>query len=186
MKLSQKINAFVSLGRFLSQFSSENSLFIEDIPKNKMFHKDMKEMLQLAKIHNGWFTKENLYFSCKSWSEALSEKNIKQWLSVYTIKEIQSKTVALIMAGNIPLVGFHDFISVLFSGNKVLVKLSSNDKHLLPFLAKYLAEIEPEFDSYIEFTSEKIENFDAVIATGSNNSARYFEYYFGKYPIIIR
>jgi len=90
------------------------------------------------------------------------------------------------MAGNIPLVGFHDFLSVLITGNKVLAKLSSNDTVLLPFLAKKLIEIEPGFAELIEFTEERLSNFDAVIATGSNNTARYFEYYFGKYPSIIR
>jgi len=90
------------------------------------------------------------------------------------------------MAGNIPLVGFHDFLSVLISGNSVLVKLASNDKHFLPLIAKYLEYVEPSFNSKITFTEEKLTNFDAAIATGSNNTARYFDYYFGKYPNIIR
>ena len=90
------------------------------------------------------------------------------------------------MAGNIPLVGFHDFLCVLLSGNKVLAKLSSNDNLILPFLSKILLEQNPELKAYINFTEEKLENFDAVIATGSNNTSRYFEYYFGKYPNIIR
>jgi len=94
--------------------------------------------------------------------------------------------VAIIMAGNIPLVGFHDFLSVLISGHAALVKLSSNDKQMLPLLAKYLEHINPEFKDRITFTEQKLENFDAVIATGSNNTSRYFDYYFGKHPNIIR
>jgi hypothetical protein len=90
------------------------------------------------------------------------------------------------MAGNIPLVGFHDFLSVLISGHSVLVKQSSNDNHLLPFLAKYLEYVEPIFKRNITFTEEKLTNFDAVIATGSNNTARYFEHYFKDKPSIIR
>jgi hypothetical protein len=90
------------------------------------------------------------------------------------------------MAGNIPLVGFHDFLCVLLSGNKVLAKLSSNDKVLLPFLSDYLIKEEPLLAKRIEFTEGKLENFDAVIATGSNNTGRYFEHYFGKRPNIIR
>ncbi len=90
------------------------------------------------------------------------------------------------MAGNIPLVGFHDFISVLISGHDVLVKQSSNDKHLLPFLSKYLKYVEPSLKGKITFTDEKLEGFDAVIATGSDNTARYFEYYFKDKPSIIR
>ena len=92
----------------------------------------------------------------------------------------------IIMAGNIPLVGFHDFLSVLISGHSVLVKQSSNDKHLLPYLTKYLEHVEPQFKGVIKFTEEKLKNFDAVIATGSNNTARYFEYYFKNKPSIIR
>ena len=90
------------------------------------------------------------------------------------------------MAGNIPLVGFHDFLSVLISGHSVVVKQSTSDKHLLPFLAKYLEHVEDGFKGKITFTEEKLSNFDAVIATGSNNTARYFEYYFKDKPNIIR
>ncbi|EDO28989.1 predicted protein [Nematostella vectensis] len=90
------------------------------------------------------------------------------------------------MAGNIPLVGFHDFLSVLITGHSVIAKQSSNDKHLLPFLAKYLEYVEPTLKGAIEFTEEKLTDYDAVIATGSNNTARYFEYYFKGKPSIIR
>jgi hypothetical protein len=90
------------------------------------------------------------------------------------------------MAGNIPLVGFHDFLSVLISGHSVLIKQSSNDKQLLPFLAKYIEYIDPSIKGAITFTDKKLTDFDAIIATGSNNTARYFEYYFGNKPNIIR
>ena len=90
------------------------------------------------------------------------------------------------MAGNIPLVGFHDFLCVLATGHHVLVKQSSNDKHLLPFLAKYLEHVLPDLKGKIKFTEDKLEQFDAVIATGSNNTARYFEFYFKNKPSIIR
>lgn len=186
MQLQQRINAFVSLGKFLGQFASEVPSKKEQITTNDLFFDDMNRQLELARIHNGWFTSENLRFTCDSWSEALSEKSIADWLANYTLPDSSPKTVAIIMAGNIPLVGFHDFLAVLISGNKILIKLSSTDKQLLPFLAKYLIYVEPEFKQYIEITEKKLENFDAVIATGSNNTARYFDYYFGKYPHIIR
>ncbi len=186
MQLEKRIQAFIALGKFISQFTSKEYKIKDGIPFNDSFFEGMKEQILLAKVHNGWFTEENIHFACKSWSDALSEENIKQWLSKYQFRNKSSKTIALIMAGNIPLVGFHDFLSVLISGNKVLVKLSSNDKQLLPFLSKYLIAIESEFKNYISFTEEKLTGFDAVIATGSNNSARYFDYYFGKYPNIIR
>lgn len=146
----------------------------------------VREIIDETKAHNGWFTEENVQFALKSWSEALSEKNIEKWVERYSISEATPKTIGIVMAGNVPLVGFHDFISVLISGNKVLGKLSSNDAVLLPFLAEKLTAIEPGFRDRIAFTEEKLENFDAVIATGSNNTARYFDYYFGKYPNIIR
>jgi hypothetical protein len=142
--------------------------------------------LRKAEAENGWFTQENIRFALQSWKEALSEENLNEWVSNYNMEETHPKTVAVIMAGNIPLVGFHDFLSVLITGNKVLAKLSSNDKTLLPFLAHQLIAIEPGFKDYIEFTEGRLENFDAVIATGSNNTSRYFDYYFGKYPNIIR
>ncbi len=171
MQLNQRINAFVDLGKFLGKIESEN---------------EFESILRKAEAENGWFTQENIKFALKNWGDALSKENLQRWISKYKIEDIEPKTVAIIMAGNIPLVGFHDFLSVLISGNKVLAKLSSNDKTLLPFLSEYLISVEPEFKNYIEFTDGKLENFDAIIATGSNNTARYFEYYFGKYPNIIR
>jgi len=187
MQLQERINAFVALGKFLGQFSSENYTKHNNILFNDVFYDGMLQQLELAKNHNGWFTSENLYFACTSWSEALSEENLQQWVSTYTIPEGKApKTIAIIMAGNVPLVGFHDFISVLITGNKALAKLSSNDKQLLPYLCKYLIAVAPKFEESIVFTEERLSNFDAVIATGSNNTARYFDYYFGKYPNIIR
>ncbi|RMA64494.1 acyl-CoA reductase [Ulvibacter antarcticus] len=200
MNLQERINAFVTLGKFLGQFSdpfdtatevdTEIVEAQEAIPFFEIFYDGMLQQLELAGNHNGWFTSENLQFTCNSWSEALSEENLQKWVAAYDFSASEAsektKTIAIIMAGNIPMVGFHDFLSVLISGHKVLAKLSSKDNQLLPYLAKYLVEIEPKFEPYISFTKEKLENFDAVIATGSDNSSRYFDYYFGKYPHIIR
>ena len=113
----------------------------------------------------------------------LSEDQLKVWSSAYELEG--GKRVAIIMAGNIPLVGFHDLLSVLISGHTALVKMSSDDNQLLPIIVEALKTIEPNFADKIYFTEDKMENFDAVIATGSDNSARYFEHYFGKYPNII-
>ncbi len=186
MQLEKRIQAFVSLGKFMSQFSSEEYINKDNIPFNDDFYEETIRLIQLSKSYNGWFSEDNIQFAFKSWEDALTEDNLNKWLSNYSFDNSPNKTVALILAGNIPLVGFHDFLSVLISGNKVLAKLSSNDKLLLPFLSKYLIAVEPEFENKITFTEEKLEKFDAVIATGSNNTARYFEYYFGKYPNIIR
>ena len=175
MQLKQRINAFVKLGEFLNEIEILTEIEIR-----------IETILKKAEAENGWFTQENIKFAFKSWGEALSEENLQQWVSNYDIEKTEPKQVAIIMAGNIPLVGFHDFLSVLITGNKVLAKLSSNDKTLLPFLAEKLISIETKFKDYIEFTEGQLKNFDAVIATGSNNTARYFDYYFGKYPNIIR
>ncbi|MEP3836076.1 MAG: acyl-CoA reductase [Algibacter sp.] len=186
MQLQERINAFVKLGDFLRQFSKEVFHKAENIEHNELFFDGFKHQLKLAKENNGWFTEENISFSLKSWSDALTTENLNTWLAPYKIENNTPKQVAIIMAGNIPLVGFHDFLSVLISGHHVLVKQSSNDKHLLPYLAKYLEYVEPQFKGSISFTEAKIENFDAVIATGSNNTARYFEFYFKDKPSIIR
>ena len=187
MDLQLRINAFVQLGQFLSQFSREGIHRKEDIHHNELFFEGFSHQIKLASENNGWFTKENILFSVEGWTEQLTNDNLSKWLEKYAFAKAKNrKTVAIIMAGNIPLVGFHDFLSVLISGHHVIVKQSSNDKHLLPFLAKYLEYVDPNFKGRITFTEDKLTNFDAVIATGSDNTARYFEYYFGNKPNIIR
>lgn len=186
MNLHQRINAFAKLGTFISQFTTPEPARNDTIEHNSVFFDGFKHQLKLAKEHNGWFTQKNLAFALNGWAESLTTSQLEHWLKTYTIANVSPQQVAIIMAGNIPLVGFHDFVSVLLSGHNVLVKQSTNDKHILPYLAKYLEYVEPEFKGKITFTEGKLENFDAVIATGSNNTARYFEYYFKDKPSIIR
>jgi hypothetical protein len=186
MTLETKKSVFVELGKFLSQFSEENTIKRPDVLQNELFFTAFVDLIKLSQSHNGWYTPEQVYFSIQSWAKALSVTNLNKWLSAYPIDATKSKCIALILAGNIPLVGFHDFLSVLITGNTVVIKTSSNDQHLLPFLAKYIIAIEPQFANKIHFIEGKLENFDAVIATGSNNTARYFEYYFKDKPSIIR
>ncbi len=182
----EKKKCFIELGRFLSQFSLDNNAKKVGVLGNELFFDKCIELIELSQSHNGWFTPKQVYFAIQSWADALSEENLNVWLSKYNFSEVKTKTVGLILAGNIPLVGFHDFLSVLISGHKVLVKTSSNDQYLIKFLAQYLIAINPEIENYITFTEGKLEGFDAVIATGSNNTARYFEYYFKNKPSIIR
>lgn len=186
MHLQQRINAFVKLGDFIGQFSNEAIKKKDNVEHNAIFFDGFKHQLKLAEESNGWFTQENIKFALKGWSDSLTLKNLTKWLQPYNLDAVNPRKIAIIMAGNIPLVGFHDFLSVLISGHNILVKQSSNDKHLLPYLAKYLEYVENDFKGKIEFTEEKLTNFDAVIATGSNNTARYFEYYFKGKPSIIR
>ena len=179
-------SSFVELGNFLRQFSEEGNVKAASVLQNDLFFDDFASLIVLSQSHNGWFTPEQVKFSVQSWAKALTEDNLNQWISNYDFSKIEPKKVGLVLAGNIPLVGFHDFVSVLISGHDVLVKTSSNDQHLLKFLAKYLIAIQPELNSKITFIEGKLEGFDAVIATGSNNTARYFEYYFKDKPSIIR
>lgn len=184
--LTERKDAFIALGKFIAQFASETPVKKKDLPYNDTFFKGMQNKIMVAEHHNAWFSNENIRFALRSWAEALQEKPLTKWLQSYNLENMQEKRVAIIMAGNIPLVGFHDFLSVLLCGHQVVVKQSSKDKQLLPYLASYLEKVEPKFIGKIHFTEERLQNFDAIIATGSNNTARYFDYYFSKYPHIIR
>ncbi|WP_300688622.1 acyl-CoA reductase [Chryseobacterium sp.] len=140
-------------------------------------------LLNRSKIENQWFTIDNQKFALQQWADLLIEENIKNWLENYSISKI-SKRVGLILAGNIPLVGFHDVLSVVLSNHIPVIKLSSKDKLLIPFLLNKWKEFS---DGQVQFEFvEKLENFDAVIATGSNNTARYLEYYFKNHLSVIR
>jgi len=173
--------AFATLGSFLREFCN-NSV------NESIWTERLHDAIRLSKHKNGWFTEENVLFALHSWGNLLTAENLTAWQETYPTngsKNIQ-KTVGLILAGNIPLVGFHDFLAVVTTGHRALIKLSSNDNVLFSFVVNYLIHIEPELQDKIVFTDGKMEGFDAVIATGSNNTARYFEYYFGKVPHIIR
>ena len=185
MTIHQRKDHLILLGKFLGEFATENASE-NAYPQNQPLYEKFDMEIDRAKHYNGWFTRENIEFSLKQWSEALTEDNLNTWLTPYDTGNISPKTVGIIMAGNIPLVGFHDFISVLLSGHKVLVKQSSNDQRLLPVIADYLLSLDPGYSDSITFTDGRMLNFDAVIATGSNNTARYFEYYFKAKPSIIR
>ncbi len=180
MELSQRIRSFEQLGEFLRSYSEEQN-------NSELGHK-LHTIVQNDHIQNPWFTEQNVKQSIEAIGYSLLPEKMKQWINKYPQLENQTsnKRIGVITAGNIPLVGFHDFITVLISGNTFVGKLSSKDNRLLKFIAEYLKQINAEFDKLINFTEDKLEDFDAVIATGSNNTSRYFEYYFGKYPHIIR
>jgi len=184
MSLEKRINAFVQLGLFLKQFKNENKAeSLKGI--NDRFYDEFIELITRQKAYNGWFIKENVLNSITEIGASLSKENLSKWVSTYPIKDISEKEVGVIMAGNIPLVGFHDMLCVLITGNKIQAKLASGDNTLIRKIAEILFEIEPTLSGKISFT-EKLQNFDAVIATGSNNTSRYFKQYFGKHPHIIR
>ncbi len=142
------------------------------------------DLISFAPNKNGWFTIEEVQRSLLGLYNMLHENDMEQWFRGVEITK-NPKKVGLILAGNIPMVGFHDILSVLATGNIALIKLSSSDDQLLPGLLKELIRIEPLFADKIIYT-ERLKDFNAIIATGSNNTSRYFEYYFGKVPNIIR
>ena len=172
MNLQSRIQAFSDLGGYLKT----------DI------YQEAEEQLHLAKVLNPWFSKENIDKALNAWHEQLKVDMLTSWLNPYKLEEVSiPKKVLIIMAGNIPLVGFHDFLTVLISGHKVVVKMSSTDNVLLKVLIEKLISINPEFKDSIAFIDDvKNRKFDAVIATGSDNSAQYFEYYFKGAKKIIR
>src|SRR5690606_21758672 len=132
-----KINSYAKLGKFLRQF--QNTDFEQNNTDfNDIFFDDFVQILNDSKYHNGWFTLEQVTHACKSWADALQEENIRRWISAYDLSREPLKKVGLILAGNIPMVGFHDVLSVLMSGNIALIKLSSNDQNMIPFLLEYL------------------------------------------------
>ena len=172
MNLEARIQAFTKLGEYLKT----------DI------YQEAEEQLHLAKVLNPWFTKENIEKALNAWHEQLKVDMLTAWLNPYKLEVVASpRKVLIIMAGNIPLVGFHDFLTVLISGHKVVVKMSSTDNVLLKVLIEKLISIAPEFKESISFIDDvKNRKFDGVIATGSDNSAQYFEYYFKGAKKIIR
>jgi len=134
--------------------------------------------------YNAWFTPANVQKAVEAIGASLNRANLETWLSKYNFND-SNKKVGLILAGNIPMVGFHDVLCVLVSGNYALIKTSSQDNHLIKYVLQRLVEIDNNFATQFSYI-ERLENFDAVIATGSNNTSRYFDYYFGKVPNIIR
>ncbi|MEI7801459.1 MAG: acyl-CoA reductase [Bacteroidota bacterium] len=150
------------------------------------FPESLKDKMTEAFYKNQWFTLANQELMLQSIAKNyLDRLKLSEWISNYKIKNHEPKKIGIVMAGNIPLVGFHDLLCVWLSGNIALVKLSSKDEALLPFLVKQLEILSPEFKGKTIF-SDRLNDADAIIATGSNNSARYFEYYFKKNPHIIR
>jgi hypothetical protein len=183
---AKRKNAFVKLGLILSDYCGNNQSLCGN---NEPFKKLLEEAIEQSCLHNPWFTTNNIMKAVSALGKSLCEDELNLWLAKYEreiSKPAKPLTVGVVMAGNIPMVGFHDMLCVLMSGHKLSAKLSGDDRFLLPAIFDILAAIEPEFKNHVTFTTDQLHMFDAVIATGSNNSARYFEYYFRNYPHIIR
>lgn len=167
-------------------FQKEALLALRQSIVNYKTDESWQSTLYTAQINNQWFQLKQTEKSIQSWVDALSDENIDQWLSKYSLpQEIHSKRMGIIMAGNIPLVGMHDIIVGVLTGYKMVAKCSSDDEFLPKFWISEAAKINPIWGTQIEF-SDQFKNVDAAVATGSNNSSRYFEYYFRNIPHILR
>jgi len=152
----------------------------------KESNEHLQILIQQEHLHNAWFTPANVERALTATADMLNADDLKKWLGTYNLnKNIEEKKIGLILAGNIPLVGFHDVLCVMASGHHALIKASAQDARLIRHVLNMLATIDARFSARYSFV-ERLKDFDAVIATGSDNSSRYFEYYFGKVPHIIR
>ncbi len=169
MNLSERIEAFSQLGANTEALTPA----------------ELATIAARVLIENPWFTKENVVLALSGIRLFLTKDALTQWTSNYNLEPKSSKTVGVAFAGNIPLVGFHDFLAVLISGHSLVGKLSHQDSYLMMIMKNMLLSVEPRFEQRIQF-AERLKNMDAVIATGSDNTSRYFEYYFRNIPHIIR
>lgn len=185
MKKESLVQAFCQLGLVMRNIGENKPWESFDIGITASEYDEFNALMGTLKHHNGWFTEEMIRKAIGNLGESLNKENLEQWCDQYTFSK-KPKTIAVIMAGNIPLVGFHDFLCVLLSGNRVMAKMSSEDDKLLPVLAEFLICFYPEVKDFISFSDRNMKGFDAVIATGSNSSFLHFEQYFSKYPHIFR
>ena len=175
-KLNKRITAIAKLGKYLCEI---------DLKEKK--YKDLLLTINKTYNHNKWFTIENQLIALKKWGKILNKESLKTWLNKYLINEKNTKkNIGVILAGNIPIVGFHDIICVIITGNTLEVKRSSSDQYLIPFLLEKLCQFDQIFENTFKFIDKKFSKIQMIIATGSNNSSRYFNYYFSHIPSIIR
>ena len=187
-------NTFVDRKAALSQWGASLRWMLKSQEWNgyemgieESIYNEFKSVVKLANVKNPWFTEKMIYHSLSVWADQLTEKNIDYWLSNYSIPtHSSSKSVLLILAGNLPMVGWHDFICCYLLGFKLKIKLSKSDDVIIPFMIKLLSLFSINLMKDIEVVDGKVKDYDVVIATGSNNTNRYFDFYFGKKPHLFR
>jgi len=172
MEYNRRVETIIQLGTKLAHINDR---------------KDWRNVVTQAIRHNPWFTESSVQLALDGIRRYMDEEKLVHWLNRYgpDVKMHKDRNVGIIMAGNIPMVGFHDLLCVLLAGHRAVIKLSSKDEKLIPYIIQELVSIEPQWNDYIEM-ADKLTGYDAVIATGSNNTSRYFKYYFGEVPHIIR
>ena len=189
LTLDVRVAALAQLGAVLQAIGAAEAWPGHAIGLDEAEYLALDAVVRRAHIQNGWATEENVRHAFKAWGEALERKSIEAWIAAYP--ELSSahdaqRTIGLILAGNIPLVGLHDVLCVWLSGHKARVKCSSQETELVPAVITVLDRFAPGALEQVSFTTEKLGAVDALIATGSNNTARYFEHYFGHLPRIVR
>lgn len=177
MNINRRIELISDIGEFLKNYLDED---FDNSTDDKLVK--FKDIITKAQSKNPWFTDENIKVNLTYWSNKLTKHNLNKWLSKYNLNNTSRKNIAIIMAGNIPLVGFHDFICVFLSGHNSVIKLSNSDNFILPFLTD-LMKVSSE---RIVYSDSFLKDYDGVIATGSDNTSRYFDYYFKNKRSIIR
>lgn len=182
--INNRLHAFAKAGSLLSQFLQTKNGAPTGIPA--IWYEQIEADLVRAERINSWFTQDNLLFCLGQWAKLLQENALTDWITSYNFSNQSVKNIAVIAAGNVPLVGLHDVLCVLLTGNNVLIKASSNDTVLLKLVLDLAIAHDHNLTYAVIYVDGKMPDYDAVIATGSNNTARYFEYYFGNKPNIIR
>lgn len=176
-------------GKMLGQIAAEETWPGFDSGMSEEEFLEFKYAVKTAHHHNGWFAEGQVVSALQAIAQMLEEEKLNTWLARYEAglsKEKAPRTIGTIMAGNLPMVGFHDLLCVLLAGHRFVGKLSSQDKILLPKAVNLLVKVFPDLKNTFVFEDGKLEGYDAIVATGSNNTARYFEYYFSHCPHIIR
>lgn len=172
MQLKKQILTFSQLGDFFLDKTNDDQI---------------KALTSAARNENAWFTEDNVRLSLENIAKVfLNTQFLERFVAKHQPNEGKTpKKVGIVMAGNIPAVGFHDLLCVVLSGNIALIKLSSSDSVLMKFIINKLFEFSPDFRNFIQII-DRLNDSDALIATGSDNTAKHFEYYFAKKPHIIR
>jgi hypothetical protein len=184
------VHALKVTGAYLRQHANKKPSSDSELQSlNARFFDKFEYVIRNEFTYNPWFTEDNIRKAIVAIADSLNDNSIAKWMGNYPklpVEDNSSKTIGVVMAGNIPLVGFHDMISVIMSGHTFLGKTSSKDDRLIRSIADLISFIEPGIAVRIKFTENYLNEAEAIIATGSNNTSRYFEYYFRNIPHIIR
>lgn len=182
-KSSERIKSIIE---GLSRFGEDLRSFVDPNISKDAKNQNLQQAIEKSRTHNAWFTHENTLTALQAWGNLLQHDHLQSWLSEYQLDKNFDAAVGIVMAGNLPLVGFHDLLCVLISGHRASIKMSSKDRFLIPELLNMMTNHLPEWNNKVTVCDDQLKGYDKVIATGSNNSSRYFEYYFRKVPHVLR